>query len=260
MRRHFSIGASFALAAALCVAQAARADVATFDDIAFPGSYGQFVLNLYDGGLRFQEENLNLFTKGLSPLPTGQSSTYLTSGSIAHDENLTITSYTGTTTADGVTQGADFQTGGDFNLWYLKIGLAFGNVGPDDTVTISGVSAPGCTVDCNPTITLGLDDLPPVTSHFQLITLTGFTDLTSVTIGRPTDNGVVDAGWLAFDDVVSTPFVADTGNGDNNPRPDAPSPVPDAVPEPSAWALMILGFGGVGALLRRRRHADLAAA
>lgn len=32
-----------------------------------------------------------------------------------------------------------------------------------------------------------------------------------------------------------------------------------AVPEPSAWALMIVGFGGTGALLRRRRR-DLVAA
>jgi hypothetical protein len=28
-----------------------------------------------------------------------------------------------------------------------------------------------------------------------------------------------------------------------------------AVPEPGAWALMILGFGGAGAMLRRRRFA-----
>jgi hypothetical protein len=28
-----------------------------------------------------------------------------------------------------------------------------------------------------------------------------------------------------------------------------------AVPEPSAWALLILGFGGTGAMLRRRRYA-----
>ena len=28
-----------------------------------------------------------------------------------------------------------------------------------------------------------------------------------------------------------------------------------AVPEPAAWALMILGFGGVGTMLRRRRMA-----
>ncbi len=26
-----------------------------------------------------------------------------------------------------------------------------------------------------------------------------------------------------------------------------------AVPEPGAWALMIMGFGGVGAMVRRRR-------
>lgn len=32
-----------------------------------------------------------------------------------------------------------------------------------------------------------------------------------------------------------------------------------AVPEPGAWALMILGFGAVGATLRRRRAAPLAA-
>src|SRR5262245_17493699 len=29
--------------------------------------------------------------------------------------------------------------------------------------------------------------------------------------------------------------------------------VPTAVPEPAAWAMMILGFGGVGSLMRRRR-------
>lgn len=38
----------------------------------------------------------------------------------------------------------------------------------------------------------------------------------------------------------------------------APPPT-GAVPEPGAWALMILGFGGVGATLRRRRHSFAAA-
>jgi len=32
------------------------------------------------------------------------------------------------------------------------------------------------------------------------------------------------------------------------------------VPEPASWTLMIVGFGGVGAILRRRRHAQPAAA
>lgn len=35
------------------------------------------------------------------------------------------------------------------------------------------------------------------------------------------------------------------------PDPD-PQPYPGSVPEPAAWALMILGFGGAGAMLRRR--------
>ncbi len=32
------------------------------------------------------------------------------------------------------------------------------------------------------------------------------------------------------------------------------------VPEPAGWTLMILGFGGVGAVLRRRRTASAASA
>jgi hypothetical protein len=32
-----------------------------------------------------------------------------------------------------------------------------------------------------------------------------------------------------------------------------------AVPEPASWALMLMGFGGLGAMLRRRRRAALAA-
>lgn len=35
--------------------------------------------------------------------------------------------------------------------------------------------------------------------------------------------------------------------------------VQGAVPEPATWAMMILGFGGVGALLRHRRRSPLAA-
>lgn len=37
-----------------------------------------------------------------------------------------------------------------------------------------------------------------------------------------------------------------------------PGPTPGAVPEPGAWALMILGFGAAGATLRRRRAAAAA--
>lgn len=40
----------------------------------------------------------------------------------------------------------------------------------------------------------------------------------------------------------------------DNIRFDLLAPVTTDVPEPSAWALMLLGFGGMGATLRRRRH------
>jgi len=33
------------------------------------------------------------------------------------------------------------------------------------------------------------------------------------------------------------------------------SPVRGAVPEPATWGLMLMGFGGMGAMLRRRRVA-----
>jgi hypothetical protein len=45
--------------------------------------------------------------------------------------------------------------------------------------------------------------------------------------------------WTA--DSVGT-FGSDSGNGGG------------AIPEPATWAMMIMGFGGVGALMRRRRH------
>lgn len=36
-------------------------------------------------------------------------------------------------------------------------------------------------------------------------------------------------------------------------------PLAIPVPEPASWALMIVGFGGVGALMRRRRETRAAA-
>lgn len=33
------------------------------------------------------------------------------------------------------------------------------------------------------------------------------------------------------------------------------APVPGPVPEPATWGMMIIGLGGIGTLLRRRRNA-----
>jgi hypothetical protein len=58
--------------------------------------------------------------------------------------------------------------------------------------------------------------------------------------------------FLAGDDLV----VAGTGTQGqvgNSPL-DQPPPPTGGVPEPAAWALMLAGFGGLGAVLRRRRR------
>ncbi|MGZ3402099.1 MAG: PEPxxWA-CTERM sorting domain-containing protein [Phenylobacterium sp.] len=254
MRKHFSIGVFSALAASLCVAQAAQAQTATFNDIPFAGSYGFFSNDLWDAGLHFQDDSFAIMPVNLSPIPSGQASTFMEAGNYSMVEPLTLSHYTGMAPSnDGLwPAGPDYQDSQAFNLWYLKIGLGAGNKGLTDTVTINGISAAGCTIACNPTMTVD------VTSHFLLVALEGFTDLTSVTISQQLKgDNTRDSGWLGFDDFSYTPFAA-TGD---NPRPDPPPPVPAAnVPEPGAWALMIVGFGGVGALMRRNRRAALAAA
>jgi hypothetical protein len=256
MSRHLSIGALSALAAALCVAQAAHADIVTFNDIPFAGSHGMVPNDFYDGGLHFNDEAFAVMPLNLDPTPIGQTSNYLEAGADPlNPQSLVITHYTGQAPGnfDPVTPaGPDYADGAAFNLFYLKIGLGGGNTGLTDMVTITG-DTPGCAGDTCPQMTIA------VTDHFQLITLTGFTDLSSVTISQQVrSDGSKDIGWLGFDDLSYSAYNPDGPN----PPSEMPSPVPaaNAVPEPSAWALMILGFGGVGALMRRQRRADFVAA
>jgi hypothetical protein len=55
-----------------------------------------------------------------------------------------------------------------------------------------------------------------------------------------------------YDGVMTQPQV-DAFNVNPTALPGAPG-----VPEPSAWAMLIAGFGAAGAMLRRRRRAALA--
>jgi hypothetical protein len=59
-------------------------------------------------------------------------------------------------------------------------------------------------------------------------------------------------------DIVSLDDLHFTFAGEGPVLPPAGDGGGAGVPEPSAWALMILGFGGVGALLRTRRRPGLA--
>lgn len=65
-------------------------------------------------------------------------------------------------------------------------------------------------------------------------------------------NGAMSFGNALYGGDLLTPLAAAPGD------PGRPGVV--AIPEPGVWALMILGFGAVGTMLRRRRAADRLAA
>jgi hypothetical protein len=74
--------------------------------------------------------------------------------------------------------------------------------------------------------------------------------------GQNKINGFINIGDGAV--TGQSPFTPAATGGGCDPNAAACTGGP-GVPEPTAWALMILGFGGVGAVLRRRRRSALAA-
>ncbi|MBX3486075.1 PEPxxWA-CTERM sorting domain-containing protein [Phenylobacterium sp.] len=74
----------------------------------------------------------------------------------------------------------------------------------------------------------------------ELVTLAGAPGLKTVTFNRSGLSSftyqAIDANFVQVDNAVVDEFGPNTG-----------------VPEPGAWALMILGFGAAGSMLRRRR-------
>jgi hypothetical protein len=60
---------------------------------------------------------------------------------------------------------------------------------------------------------------------------------------------LIDPALLSANNVVS--FTADGGDGFSV---DYVALVAPGVPEPSTWAMMIMGLGAAGVALRRRRH------
>jgi hypothetical protein len=77
------------------------------------------------------------------------------------------------------------------------------------------------------------------------------------------DYTALPSNFFSFSDKLGVAyFIGNTGGfkgfADIDPNPGQvifhiPATFTDAVPEPATWALMIMGFGGVGTLLRRRR-------
>jgi hypothetical protein len=208
--------ASLALAQA---AQAAQPSIVNFEDRVFsgPDTYQVEANNFVEQGLSFTGFQFYFIPKDNSAInyPTSYGSTFME------------------TAVEPV--GMTLAGGGAFDLDSLALGLGNYNDNASDQVTITGIKA-NCVTDCT------VSQVLTVTEIFQPFTLVGFTGLSSVSVGQQVSNSgaqfppQADSGYLAFDDITFTP---DAG----------------AVPEPASWALMIVGFGAAGGLLRSRRRA-----
>ena len=111
----------------------------------------------------------------------------------------------------------------------------------------------------------GMDDVlfPGATAGTLYVTDTGTNNVYAITLkGLNPNTAIVSLG--SFDEVglvnlttgVATPLLtgADFPDGTLN-SPHGLDFIPSIVPEPGAWALMLVGLGGVGAVSRRRREA-----
>jgi hypothetical protein len=93
------------------------------------------------------------------------------------------------------------------------------------------------------------------TLNFGSLNLTGLTIL-GAHFGNnsDTDANSITAYWLIdLGNVTTNTLTLTNGAGSSNAQIFATG-VPSAVPEPGTWALMLLGFGGMGLALRRRRR------
>lgn len=144
-------------------------------------------------------------------------------------------------TLDGVTLQANtrytltLDVGGRMDVgssgWGYDFGLIGGNLGPDAAIlaSMSGFIDPAT----GQAIPLGT---------MRTISLIFETGATGDYLGQALTIGLAGMGrGAAYDNI----------------RLDAMALTPSAVPEPAAWAMMILGLGGVGAVARSRRKAGL---
>jgi hypothetical protein len=241
MLKRYLSRALVGLAASLSLATMAHAGLVDFEDRApgpTDGALTSAADSFVDGGLDFTGGQFWFIPPSGTTVtrPLGFQSVFLETSLADTDTSLL---------------GFSLDGGGPFDLNYLHMGLGGFNTGVLDSVLLTGTKA-----NCDPAVAIGgctVSALLPVGPRFTLFNLSGFTDLSSVSVGpQLTAAGGVDSGFLAFDNIG----FSSAGTGEPPPG------VPDPVPEPALWAMMIMGFGGVGAMMRRgrREHALAAAA
>jgi hypothetical protein len=200
-RSFLKIAAS--LVALACPAFSSQASVVTFDDQTFSGIQARGG-TFSDQGLRFDNFFVNTIAGNFSPSGVKNGTNFLIFDS-AYDP-LTIST----------------SNKNAFSLSSLDLGLSYYASLSPATATITGYFANGGTIT---------EDVSLNSSTFKFFSLSGFIDLSSVTV--TTSPGYT--GYAALDNVNFTEFTA-------------------AVPEPSTWAMMILGFAGIGFVTYRRKN------
>jgi hypothetical protein len=163
-------------------------------------------------------------------------------------QSYTATAFDGTTAVASQTL---VNIAANFNAGYGLIDLTSANI---TSVSITPLGAPSVwdflidTVAFNQTVQQGVTNLPPPNSPPP-----------SVFVPPPPVLVTVDDGHHHGHEVELELDYGDsidgrgTLNSLNNIPPGPTPPILSPVPEPAAWAMMLVGFGGIGALLRRRR-------
>jgi len=211
-----------ALLASASLATAARAALVDFDDTN-PSGTNEIQTHFESDGFNFDGGHFHIIDDNSAAQFVDDGAQYLTAEAAAGlGRDVTMTRI----------------GGGVFDLNQIDIGELWLPGNPNNSffaVVFHGVNAGGVldrTVELD-----GIRDGAGGEPDFQSVIFSGWTDLTSLNI-----TGVNAAG--AFGDYSIDNIVVDGGGG---------------VPEPTSWALMLLGFAGLGATLRARRRVAAAA-
>jgi PEP-CTERM motif len=135
------------------------------------------------------------------------------------------------------------------------------NVNPGDSITVTGDwSAVALNTDdcpaCNIQLYLaGLPGLPVQADLYNSIIFSNQSGTYSLTFDAPTTAGTYYLGGAT---TLEHNFIGVSGGANGDSLVNYQINVTQPVPEPATWAMMLVGFGGLGALLRNHRRALMA--